>query len=317
MRFECTVNPGQMGYYPGDVKQLEHLTTAPWSMFESFGYEIPELVEVLAHRFVARGAHPRLGALARPVPRTWPHQFKNPAEAPSAARTTVQARTVCTRDLFPECPDGPFLPVRRVGTASAHLRGQLSRAGWWRQTITPGHNQSAARAWIEEYFRSCSVKVLGEAKVKARVRGEKERHLEIVRVSISAGHSLWVCMELLAHLCASRIFRPLTEGLVASLRGRSRLWAEAEGLEVSDLVHLLPGTLALACLPGCGEVAAMRAFRGVGYQWSADVLGSFSRGVVKEPRAPWVRWLDVLRVGSGGGPDRAFERPVQALTLPA
>jgi hypothetical protein len=317
MRFARSVDEREFGVHGSDVKEVDRLTTANWPMFRFVGYEPTEMAEVLSHRFVARGVAPRLGALGRPVPRTHRPILKEPADRVSAAVTVVSTGTVSTEDLYPCCPSGPFLPRKAVSPASKHLRGLLSRTGWWRHTITAGHNQSAARAWIEEQFRSCGVKVLGETKVVSAVRGEKPCSLELVKVSVSGGEGLWVSVDLLALLCAVRLFRPLTEGLVASLRGRSRLWAESVGLEVVDLVQFLPGTLALACLPSHGEVVAMRAFRGVGYQWSADVLGSFSKGVVAEPRAPWLRWTDVLRGWAGGGLAGAFERPVQSLVLPS
>lgn len=317
MRFVCAVDRDTTGTVLDNVKVVSDLTTANWPMFAHCGYDAADMAEVIATNFVARGVAPVLGALSRPVPRTYKSMYKEPARVICAASTTMGSGAVATRDLFPACPDGPFLPAVVEGVAARNrLRELLSRTGWWRHTIITGHNQSAAKAWIEEHFRSCAVKVLGETNVK-RTKGQDPKPLELARVSISGQEAVWVSIDLLAHLCAVRLFRSFTEGLLASLRGRSRLWAESEGVAVADLVQFLPGTLTLACLPSHGEVVAMRAFRGVGFQWSADVLGSFARGVVKEPDAPWLRWRDVLRGWTGGGLAGAFERPVQSLILPS
>lgn len=290
-----------------DIRDLTELMTSCWGLLDASGlYALGDLAEVMSSRFCTQELPTRCVTTSRKA------KYKEPARVVRAAALSDPRVAEC------ECCEEPTFATRfRDGQAvKPHgLEACLSRGAWW----TDGsHNQASAKDWIDWHYRSCGVKVLGETKIiNSPSEGETPHSFSLALVSIAKGGSLWVCLDLLARLIAVRMFRPITEGLLASLRGRARLWAESNGIAVTDLVQFLAGTLTLALLPGNGEVAAMRAMRGVGYQWSSDVLGAFSKGIIKEPTAPWLGLRDVLRGWAGGGLAKAFERPVQSLVLPA
>lgn len=297
------------------AKTLEQLSTAPWGMLAECGWDIEELADVLSQRFVSRGVRP---ILWRPLLKYRSRQYKEPAKTYVADTARVGSHIGALDDKqFPDVPIGfERKPSGKCLKSRSALEAHLSREPWWRHRV-PSHNQAAVpREWLKCYFQDCGVKVLGETTLKPQEGGSTEP-LHLATVRIGRGGTLTVCVELLAALVVVRLYRPVTEGLLASLRGRSRLWAEAAGVSVLDLAHFLPGTLTLALLPGKAEIVSVEAMRGVGYQWSVDVLGSLSRGTLKAPTAPWTRWRDVLRGWAGGGLAGAFERPVQSLVLPA
>lgn len=220
----------------------------------------------------------------------------------------------------PEAPLGKGgLRLRRRGVFAKTLEQVVASSIWWSDLVKTS-DTSPARAWLDSYFGESGVKACGKAK-KLSVGEDGAASLWVVQVpfsSESGSRLLWTSPDLLAALVAVRVFRPVSEGLVASLRSRARLWAEGKGMSVLDLVRILPGTLALACLPMPDEVLAIGALRGQAARWSADVLGAFGRGVLKEPT--WARnsWRSVFHSWVGGEALPAPTKPsIPALRVPA
>jgi len=186
----------------------------------------------------------------------------------------LRARSRLTRDL------------ERVG---------LELPGWWEDL--PGESPAnRALAWLEAHLMDSGAKVCGTADIVACGEGG-DRSLTGVRVLFSSEEGtrwLWVMPELLAHLYTVRLFRPMSESLLGSLRAKARLWAKEVGLSVESLARVLAGTLVLAMLPVPDEVVALGALRGSAGQWSTEVLGALSKGQLKSTTRGG-SWWDVLR----------------------
>jgi hypothetical protein len=231
-------------------------------------------------------------------------------------------------------PVGVVSPPERSGSSRAlrlRPRGTLTRclerltreSSWW-SDLAGDAQVSPARAWLESYFSDSGVKVCGGTKVVSGCVGGKTTSTALVRVlfgseELNGGAKLlWVSPQLLSRLVTVRLFRPVSEGLLASLRSRARQWSEEQGIADMDLVQFMPGTLVLAVLPMPAEVVAVSALRGAAASWSVDVLGALSGGVAKR-RSPWSgRWSAVLKRCLGGGTQRNPIGPsAEALTLPA
>lgn len=196
------------------------------------------------------------------------------------------------------------LRLRRRGRLTNVLESLAARSpGWW-SDLTGGAATGTPAAWLYSYLESTGVKV-GSGILKEISCGGDNPSLHAVSIpfrSDEGSRLLWVCPELVAALAAVRIFRPLTEALVASLRSRSRLWAEERGLNVMDLVSVMPGSLALACLPMPDEVVALGSLRGAAGRWSVDVLGAFAKGTLKSPSGGGQWWRVLKPLLRFGGP---------------
>jgi len=210
------------------------------------------------------------------------------------------------------------LRLRPRGALTRSLEGAVKRAGWW-SDLSQSYD-TPARAWLDSYFAESGVKAGGLAKKLHWQDGETSRSLWVVGVKFSSENGskeLWVSADLLASLSVVRMFRPMTEGLLASLRSRARLWAEDIGMSALDLVRVLPATLALACQPMPDEVLATAAFRGSAAAWSSDVLGALGRGLAKGPSASVTSWWGVLKPSLGGEARGNPTRAGCALRMPA
>lgn len=193
------------------------------------------------------------------------------------------------------------LRLRPRGAFTRSLEEEVRRSTWW--SDLGGGALNPAKAWLDSYFGESGVKTSGKVKLLSWVDGERPRSTWVMSVRFSSENGtsdLWVSHELLAALTAVRVFRPISEGLLASLRSRARLWAEEISLPVVDLVRFLPGTLTLACLPMPDEVLAVGALRGSAAAWSADVLGALGVGVAKGPSRVLSSWWAVLKPALGG-----------------
>lgn len=196
-------------------------------------------------------------------------------------------------------PDGSVVSSLRLRPRSRLTKGleRLSKAlpVWW-EDLHGRTQANRALGWISAHLDGTGAKVCGWADIG--VSGDDRRgSVTAVRVHFSSEEGsrwLWVCPELLAHLHVVRLFRPMSEALLGSLRAKSRLWAEEKGMSVMDLARVLAGTLSLAMLPVPDEVVSLGALRGSAGQWSTEVLGSLSRGVLR-PTARGGSWWDVLK----------------------
>lgn len=184
-------------------------------------------------------------------------------------------------------------PRSRLTRDLARLGAALP--GWWEDL--PG-STAAGRAlgWLESSLKDTGAKVCGTTDIVGSGEGGR-RSFTGVRVLFSSEEGtrwLWVLPELLAHLTVYRLFRPMSDALLGSLRAKSRLWALEAGLPVESLARILPGTLSLALLPGPDEVVALGALRGSAGQWSTEVLGALSKGTL-QATGRGGSWWDVLR----------------------
>jgi len=212
--------------------------------------------------------------------------------------------------------------LRPRGALTRSLEATAKASVWWRDLHTSGSSTSTARAWLDSLFEGTGVEALGEAKQVECASSDsgEPRCVNMIRVVVrgTSGRNgdlrqLWVCPELVAELTAVRVFRPLSEVLLATFRGRARRWAVEQGLPVMDLVHCLPGSLLLSALPFVGEVAAVEAMAGRGMQWSARHLGALANGQVIARVVPrWLSWLGI----SGERDAGAFGGRVARLSLP-
>jgi hypothetical protein len=214
-------------------------------------------------------------------------------------------------------PDVGFEDVKERGTAGlpANLgfvtgslrlrrRGRLTNALakaaeslpiWW-EDLDCSTPAAAALRWMESHLKDSGAKV-GVASDVGLLEGEGLRSLPVVQVHFSSEEGsrwLWVCPELLAHLFVVRLFRPVSEALLGSLRSKARLWSKEIGLPAESLARFLPGTLSLALLPTPDEVVAVGALRGSAGQWSTEVLGALSRGNLQASNRGG-SWWDVLK----------------------
>lgn len=208
--------------------------------------------------------------------------------------------------------------LRARGVLTNTLEQAVRAAGipnWWSDLVGTRRG-SLARAWFQAHFVGDGVKVVGATKIIRLGDVDSRKTFSLVQVQLEPGLA-WVCVELLAQLYVVRVFRPLTEGLLASLRGRARLWAEEAGMSVMDLARVLPATLVLACTANTLERACVGALRGAAGAWSVDVLGSLGKGVLKERDASAAPWRAALHswLGRWAEPG-AFQGRVRALTLP-
>nr|QHD64839.1 ORF-B [Erysiphe necator umbra-like virus 2] len=205
------------------------------------------------------------------------------------------------RAPYPAAHPRPFvvrgvrLRPRSRQTANLEYLGRtVSR--WWRDL--PGASPAqVALAWIESQYAGTGLKVGSTHQIPASLRGEGDSPLPAVQVHFSSEEGerwLWVAPELTAYLFNYRLYRPISDSLLASLRSRARLWAEDNGVSVMDLARVLPGSLMLACTPTPDEVVSLGALRGSAAQWSREVLGALSKGKAM-PTTRGGSWWDVLK----------------------
>lgn len=220
-----------------------------------------------------------------------------------------------------ETPGRRLSRLRRRGHFTNVLGVVATRVCPWWKDLGSDTGSASAASWLVSYLSDTGVNVLGKGYEVVCKEGRDPLYLVAVPFSSDEGtRELWVCPELVAALAAVRLFRPVSEGLLATLRSRARLWAEERGVLLMDLVRFLPGTLVLASLPMPDEVVALGALRGDAGRWSADVLGSFAKGVLKAPSRVMDSWWGVLKPALRfGGPKRGTleacgARPLQ---LPA
>lgn len=209
------------------------------------------------------------------------------------------------------------LRLRKRGVLTRTLEGAALKSCWWSDLADFG--VSPARAWLISYLGETGVKVLAGTKDLLGVVNEVTTKFTALQVPFSSEEGsadLWVLPELLALLTSVRMFRPMTEGLLASLRSRARRWGEEHGVSVMDLVRCLPGTLALACLPMRDEVIACGAFRGEAARWSSTVLGALDKGLARGPNV-LSSWRDALLPIFNGGVKETLKPSVSALKLPS
>lgn len=193
------------------------------------------------------------------------------------------------------------LRLRPRGAYTKSIEAEVLRSTWWSDLGRGALNP--AKAWLDSYFGGSGAKTTGLVKELSWVDGDRTRSLWLTAVrfcSENGSSDLWVSHELLASLVTVRMFRPITEGLLASLRSAARLWAEDIGMPKLDLVRLMPGTLVLSCLPMPDEVVAAGALHGVAAAWSSDVLGALGKGVARGPSSVLSSWWAVLKPSLGG-----------------
>jgi len=199
--------------------------------------------------------------------------------------------------------------LRKRGAETRRLQALSAAApGWWEDL--PGNSPARrAIAFISALGKGAGVKLGANSLIQAEMddKGNARTPLSVVRAEFSSEEDtrgLWVCPELLAHLLSVRLFRPISESVLASLRSRSRLWAKERGIGVMELVSFLPATLVWASLPMPDEVVALGALRGSAGQWSSEVLGALAKGQAR-PTSRGTGWVDVLanplRALLGGG----------------
>lgn len=194
------------------------------------------------------------------------------------------------------------LRFRRRGRVTASFQAVAKALpGWWEdesRDLTGDGGACLGLRWFESYLKDSKIKVGGMRQLEV-VDGDGESSpITLVQAHFSSdegGRWLWVCPELLAQLVTVRLFRPMSEGLLASLRSKARLWARDAGVSVERLVAFLPGTLVLAMVPMPDEIVAVGSLRGHAGQWSVDVLGKLSKGVLSPPSLKLTSWWDVLR----------------------
>lgn len=180
-------------------------------------------------------------------------------------------------------------------TASLQQVGRGLR-GWWRDLSTS--DARLAVAWLESHLGDSGAKMGADRPVKCQSVGDKEQpDVTIVECQFASEEQtrwLWVCPELIAHLHTLRLFRPVSESLLSSLRARARLWAKERGISTMDLSRFMVGSLVLSSLPMPDEVVALGALRGSAGQWSNDVLGAFAAGTLRATKRG-TGWGDVFR----------------------
>lgn len=195
--------------------------------------------------------------------------------------------------------EGGALPqrLRRRGVYTNTLAKLADSLPVWWEDLDCTSPARAAMRWMESHLRDSGVEVGVTSNTTCAGKEDVRVDLPLVQARFSSeegGRWLWVCPSLLAHLTTVRLFRPASEGLLASLRAKSRLWAVEKGITVESLVRFLPGTLVLAMLPMPDEVVSLGALRGSAAQWSVDVLGALSRGEARQTSRGG-SWWDVLK----------------------
>lgn len=196
-------------------------------------------------------------------------------------------------------PRGVFsgLRLRPRGKMTRSLALAAAKAPCWWKDLAGASGARAALSWLESHLQDSGVK-LGMSNLVETNTDEGNRGTLVVSQALFSSEEgsrwLWICPELLAALHTVRVFRPVSESLIASLRSRARHWAKERGLSVLDLTRVLAGTLVLAALPMPDEVVALGALRGSAAQWSSDVLGSLLAGKAT-PTNRGLGWADVFR----------------------
>jgi len=203
--------------------------------------------------------------------------------------------------------------LRRRGRFTRAVERAVVASTWWSDLGRCG-DVSPARAWMDSYFSGTSAKVVNVKDLVLKEGTEEQRVLQLVQVPFENGarasRALWVSPELVARLVAVRMFRPPGAALLASLRSRARLWAEEVGMDVLDLVRVMPGSVVMATLPSPDEVAAVGALRGAAGRWGVNVLGPLASGrlVSNPPR----RFADYLQGPLGWMLGKSDERLLAA-----
>lgn len=192
------------------------------------------------------------------------------------------------------------LRLRKRGKATRALQAMAETLGrWWRDLPEQGSRANAALSWLDSHLGvSAPVKGYVSRTLKCQSVDDKvQEDVVIAQLEFSSEEGarwLWVCPELIATLYTVRLFRPVSESLLASLRSRARLWAMERGLPVMDLARVLAGSLVVAALPMPDEVVAVGSLRGLAGQWSNDVLVGLAAGRLA-PTKLGRSWGDVLR----------------------
>jgi len=163
-------------------------------------------------------------------------------------------------------------------TRSLQVLGQCFE-GWWRDL--PGYTAAEiGRKWLYTYL-GAGVKLGKSHPIGLSAEGESACAVEVVlEHATPAGQCLWICPELVASLSCVRVFRGLSATLLPSLRSRARLWAKDKGMSDLDLSFVLPGSCALAVLPGRNEVAAVSLLGTDAARWGVATYGQLDSGRV-------------------------------------
>lgn len=286
-----------------------------------------------------------------PPPRVLPLPSESVSTSVEQWVTATAGRTFSAADDVSEpALAGPAASLREAmprfrkrGRFTNVVARQLARHPTWWSDLGGEQGPGLVSAWLRSQFEGTGIKLArggvsvggggpGGGSSEPPADGESSaprdasslepapEPVHLVRVAFERNGStrwLWVSPELVAALSVVRLFRPVTEGLLASLRSRARLWAEERRVSVMDLVRFLPGTLVLAALPTPDEVTAHAALRGDAGRWSASALGSFAKGVLRDGDGPsfWDCLRPALRFG---GPVRGtLVDGVRSLSLPS
>jgi len=191
------------------------------------------------------------------------------------------------------------LRLRKRGKATHALQALGVTLGRWWRDLPEQSPANSALSWLDHHLGvSAPVKGYNFRSLKCRSVDDKvQEDVIIAQLEFSSEEGsrwLWVCPELIAALYTVRLFRPLSESLLASLRSRARLWAMERGMPVMDLARVLAGSLVVSSLPMPDEVVAVGSLRGLAGQWSNDVLANFAGGRLT-PTKMGRSWGDVLR----------------------
>lgn len=187
--------------------------------------------------------------------------------------------------------------LRKRGAVTRRLENLAKALPCWWSDLAGSGGAKSTLLWLESYLKDSGVKVAANRQLQTVDVEGNVSTLTLAQVAFSSEEGnrwLWVCPELLASLVVVRLFRPVSETLLASLRAKSRMWAREMNMRVEDLASVLPGTLSLAVLPMPDEVVAVGALRGHAGRWSNEVLGNLSRGRLAAVSRIG-SWWDVLR----------------------
>lgn len=151
-----------------------------------------------------------------------------------------------------------------------HVLGQVLKGRW-----TPDLPRINSRdTGFLAAFMAGGARILGAGSVRLAPRegeGDKgpSRPVTFVELDLGGGRQL-VCPELIAHLSNQACFRKRDSALVSSMRVRAMEWAKSRSVDLRDTALLLPGSVAVACLPSTPEQAAETVFKSramVGSNW--------------------------------------------------
>lgn len=186
--------------------------------------------------------------------------------------------------------------LRRRGAKTNALERLAGRLGFWWEDLVADSPATRARLWLDAAYAKSGVKFGLESESTVEADGVSGT-VSVVQALFSSEEGsewLWFCPELLAYLSNIRLFRPVSEMLMASLKSKARLWAREKGMSDMTLASVLPATVVLACVPTPAEVISVGSLRGSAGQWSVEVLGALSAGrLVASTRGG--SWWDVLR----------------------